>query len=343
VLQVSVQRLDDAFPSVEAMTLGVGAIEANVAAWPEIEEVALSREVPPMASTGYATGVSHPDDDPSNVQSIIRVDRYRGGAGFFDLYRLPILRGRTFEPGGPEGEIVIGARLAGLLWPEQDPLGQPLRIGRNGMGRVIGIAGETTLPTLERDLDRPEFYMPLGNESRTLFLNLRCRTACPGVDLMQSRLATVHPAIRTRPVSPSENRYLSFLHLPRALAEVGGLFTLVAVLTAAGGLFTVMTHAVGRRRREFGIRVALGASPSQMGRLVYREGLALVCAGTAMGIGGGWITARALAGLHYGVAPGDAVTWGGVVATIVLTSLAAGWRPARQAMRVDPVKLLREE
>jgi len=343
VLQVSVQRLDDAFPSVEAMTLGVGAIEANVAAWPEIEEVALSREVPPMTSTGYATGVSHPDDDPSNVQSIIRVDRYRVGAGFFDLYRLPILRGRTFEPGGPEGEIVIGARLAGLLWPEQDPLGQPLRIGRNGMGRVIGIAGETTLPTLERDLDRPEFYMPLGNESRTLFLNLRCRTACPGVDLMQSRLATVHPAIRTRPVSPSENRYLSFLHLPRALAEVGGLFTLVAVLTAAGGLFTVMTHAVGRRRREFGIRVALGASPSQMGRLVYREGLALVCAGTAVGIAGGWITARALAGLHYGVAPGDAVTWGGVVATIVLTSLAAGWRPARQAMRVDPVKLLREE
>lgn len=343
VLQVRVQHLDDAFSSMEAMALGVAAIEANVAAWPEIDGVALSREIPPMTSAAYTEVVRRREEsDPSNLEGV-RADRYRVAAGFFELYRIPILRGRTFEPGGPVSDIVVGERLAGLLWPGEHELGQSVRIGRNRFGRVVGIAGETSLPTLERDLDRPEFYTPLGNESRTLYLNLRCRTTCPGVDLMRSRLAEVHPAIAARAVSPSENKYLSFLQLPRALAEVGGLFTLVAVVTAAGGLFTVMTHAVGRRRREFGIRVALGASPGQMGRLVYREGLALVCAGTAIGIGGGWVTARALAGLHYGVAPGDAVTWGGVVATIVLTSLAAGWHPARQATRLDPVKLLREE
>jgi predicted permease len=343
VLQVSVQRLDDAFPSAEAMALGVAAVEANVKAWPEIESVALSREIPPLTSEAYTTLVRRADPGDLTDAEGVRADRYRIAGDFFDLYRIPILRGRTFEPGGPVSDIVVGERLAALLWPAEDALGQPLRIGRNGVGRVVGVVGETSLPTLQRELDRPELYMPLGNESRTLYLNLRCRTACPGTEVMRSRLADVHPAIVARAVAPSENTYLRFLDLPRALAEVGGLFTFVAILTAAGGLFTVMTQAAGRRRREFGIRVALGASPGQLGGLVYREGLALVCAGTVLGIGGGWITARALSGLHYGVTPGDAVTWGGVVATIVLTSLAAGWRPARQAMRLDPVKLLREE
>jgi ABC-type antimicrobial peptide transport system permease subunit len=117
----------------------------------------------------------------------------------------------------------------------------------------------------------------------------------------------------------------------------------VAVVTAAGGLFSVLTYAVGRRRREFGIRAALGASPGQVQRLVIRECVSIVAIGIAVGTVGGLLVAKSLGALLYGVTGADPTTWVGVVGTIGVTTIAAAWRPALQAMRVDPVKLLREE
>ena len=136
---------------------------------------------------------------------------------------------------------------------------------------------------------------------------------------------------------------LAHLRLPKATAQIGGLFAVVSVLTAAGGLFSLLTCAIGRRRREFGIRTALGASPRQMARLVFRHGLTVVGVGVFAGALGGWFVARSLASLHYGVSLDDPLIWSGVLGTIALVSIAASWRPALEAMRVDPVRLLREE
>jgi ABC-type antimicrobial peptide transport system permease subunit len=97
------------------------------------------------------------------------------------------------------------------------------------------------------------------------------------------------------------------------------------------------------RRREFGIRVALGASPGALRRLVVGDGFRLVGLGVVAGIAGGWLVARALATFQYGVSVADPLSWAAVVTTIGLTSLAASWRPARRAMRANPVTLLREE
>ena len=156
-------------------------------------------------------------------------------------------------------------------------------------------------------------------------------------------MAELHPAIVARPEGPSENEYQKQLRLPRAIAEVGGVFAIVSMLTAAGGLFSVMTYAVGRRRLEFGIRAALGASPGQIRRLVLRDGLGVAGAGVAAGLLGGWLVGRSLTAFHYGITAADPVTWVVVLGLMSLTSLLAAWRPARQAMRVDPVRLLREE
>ena len=115
------------------------------------------------------------------------------------------------------------------------------------------------------------------------------------------------------------------------------------MLTAAGGLFSLLTYVVGLRRREFGIRTALGASPRQMRRLVFRGAAAVVVPGVAAGALGGWFVARALAAFQYGVTTTDPAIWSGVLGTIALVSAVAAWRPALEAMRVDPVRLLREE
>ena len=136
--------------------------------------------------------------------------------------------------------------------------------------------------------------------------------------------------------------YLNHLRIPRAMAVLGALFTVVAVLTAAGGLFSVMSQTVARRRREFGIRSALGASPGHMRAAVYRDALMVAAMGIAVGAAGGWFVARALAAFQYGVSIADPSLWALVLGTIAITSFAAVWWPARQAARVDPVKLLRE-
>jgi ABC-type antimicrobial peptide transport system permease subunit len=115
------------------------------------------------------------------------------------------------------------------------------------------------------------------------------------------------------------------------------------VLAAAGGLFSVLSYAVSRRRREFGVRTALGASPRQIRRLVLRDGLVVALAGVAIGGAAAWSLARALASLQYGVTMTDPVSWSIVMTLLIVTTVAASWRPARAAAACDPILLLREE
>jgi ABC-type antimicrobial peptide transport system permease subunit len=140
-----------------------------------------------------------------------------------------------------------------------------------------------------------------------------------------------------------DEEYAEALARPRAAAALGIVFAVVALLAAAGGLFGVLSASVARRRREFGIRVALGIEPSRLSRLVLTDAAKLAAAGLAAGLFGAWMLARGLASLTYEVSPADPLSLAAVCATLALSILIASWRPALQASRVDPVSLLREE
>jgi predicted permease len=359
LLLVTVPGLEDAYRTREALALGQSAIRAQVETWPEVAVVALARDIPPTSYTSTVLVgppppiLQRPASDASQeemaahfraVQAVgTRTDEYQVDPAFFHLAGIRILRGRALRSGDSDRDAVISETLAAQIFSEGDPIGQSFTIGRTPGYRVVGVASEIRLPTLDRDLDRPELYLPLGTRSFSLRLSLRCRTECPDAATMDGRLKQVHPALGARLITSAENVYLAQLRLPRAVAEVGGLFAIVTVLVAAGGLFSVLTYAVGMRRREFGIRVALGASPGALRRLVVGDGFRLVGLGVVAGIAGGWLVARALATFQYGVSVADPLSWAAVVTTIGLTSLAASWRPARRAMRANPVTLLREE
>ena len=331
-------RRESLLHQVQAARGGVlGAIESAFAAAPGVHAVALSQELPPDTGGGRGNVRRAEHEDP------IQSDGYRVGPSFFGLYGIRILKGRAFQPGDTGAAVVIGERLAELLWPGEDPIGRPLVIGRDRGRRVIGVASEIRLPTLEASLDRPEFYTPIERHADDVYVSLRCDPSCPDESAIRSLAAAVHRSLGVRILASRENRYLEHLRLPRATAQVGGLFAVVAVVTAAGGLFSLLTYAVGRRRREFGIRTALGASPGQLARLVVRDGLAIAVVGLAAGTIGGWFVVQLLAAFQYGVTSHDPVIWTGVIVTIAIVSLAAAWRPALEAMRVDPVRLLREE
>ena len=137
--------------------------------------------------------------------------------------------------------------------------------------------------------------------------------------------------------------YREELARPRAAAALAATFAVIAVLAAAGGLFSVLSYAVGRRRREFGIRTALGASPRQIRGLVLRDGVRVAALGVGAGIAASAALARVISSLQYGVTGFDPVSWTLVLGLLVATTLIASWRPARAAARVDPVTLLRED
>jgi putative ABC transport system permease protein len=174
-------------------------------------------------------------------------------------------------------------------------------------------------------------------------VSVRCDPACPDSAVFRHLLAVRYPEVRVQAAGAIEGDYARELAWPRATAALAGAFAVIAVLAAAGGLFSVLSYTVGRRRREFGIRTALGASPTQIRRIVLRDGAHVAAAGLAIGAVFAAVLARALMSLQYGVTPGDPLSWAGVLALVGVTTLAAAWRPARAAARMDPVVLLREE
>ena len=208
---------------------------------------------------------------------------------------------------------------------------------------VVGVVREIHYPSLDASHDRPEFYEPLVNVPSNAMISIRCAGECPNEAVVRQQMVAAHPAITVVDVQPLARAYLEPLVRPRATAALGFVFAGTALLAAAGGLYSVLTYAVGRRRREFGIRSALGASPRQIQRVVLQDGAMVAAVGIAFGAVTAWAFARVLASLQYGVTLADPVTWVTVLLVLTSATVGASWRPARQAMRVDPASLLREE
>jgi predicted permease len=325
------------FPSGPGRVAITAALETAVKGLPGVDQVALSSGLPPGG------GGTHIYDDwlgdrPGAKPQTMKVQSYNVGPDFFALYGVPLLQGRTFEPGDAPDRAIVGERLAERLWPGESPVGRSFRFGKTTL-QVVGLAREINFPSLETSRDLPEFYRPfVFGASSYIFMNMSCHGRCPDEAVVRKQILATVPA-----VGMLSEAYREELARPRATAALGSAFAVIAVAAAAGGLFSVLSYAVGRRRREFGIRTALGASPKQIRALVYRDGAQVAAMGVALGIAASIALARAIASLEYGVSGFDPVSWVVVLGALAGTTMLACWRPARTAVRVDPISLLREE
>ncbi|MEO6222431.1 MAG: FtsX-like permease family protein, partial [Vicinamibacterales bacterium] len=340
VLAVWVDGLPASATDRASRTLAAQTIREAMRAIPAVRQVAFSFGAPPGGG-GLSFG-KWLSDLPGASELDQVVQRYQIGAGFFDLYGIPLLRGRTFRPDDPIDAVIVGERLAALLWPGLDPVGRSFRFSEETF-RVIGLAREIHSPAIDPRNDRPEFYQPFSTGGSRLTMSRRCEDACPDVAIIRSRIQQASPGSEVWRVDVLENAYLEQSARPRAAAALGIVFATIAILAAAGGLFAVLSYAVGRRGREFGIRMALGAKPADVRHLVFSDGLRIALAGLAFGGVASWWLARAIAAMTYGVPAGDASIWITVTAVVTVTTLLASWRPAARAGRVDPVTLLRED
>jgi putative ABC transport system permease protein len=326
-------------PSRRAVTT---AITDDLRRLPGVAQVAVSFGLPPRGGS-ITFGDDWRSDLPDAPKHDLIIESYYVAPDFFELYRIPILRGRTFQPGDTFSDVIIGERIAKLLWQDADPVGRSFTEGDTTM-RVVGVAREINHPSLDPRLDRPEFYRPMFTAERGyLMMSIRCHGVCPEPAAIRQRVITLSAAVEVYNIGPIDNAYVEQLAGPRAAAALGSVFAGIAVVAAAGGLFGVLSYAVGRRRREIGIRTALGASRAQIRTLIMRDGLLIVLLGIPLGCGAGWLLGRALSSLQYGVTGADPVTWATVIVTLVVTTLIAAWGPTETAAKIDPLTLLREE
>jgi putative ABC transport system permease protein len=318
----------------------VREIDEQIRRLPGVKQMAWSIGLPPR---GGRISWGDWQSDVSGARPVdMTVEIYSVGPDFFELYDIPVLRGGTFHATSREGHVLVGERFAKALWPDGAPLGRSFTFEQERF-EVVGVVREIHHPSPDPRIDRPEFYMLFSGVESGGSLNIRCEGTCPGVAAIRKRVREIHPELTVGEVYLLDDVYFEQLAQPRAAAALGFTFAAIAVLGAAAGLFSVLSYSVGRRKREFGIRSALGASSAQIQRAVLRDGLLVAVSGITLGVVASGFLARAMVSLQYGVTITDPLSWALVIGVIGLTTVLASWRPARNATRVSPALLLKDE
>jgi predicted permease len=271
--------------------------------------------------------------------------------GFFEALGSPLLAGRGFTPAEAEAPLaevaVIGRALAQRLWPGQDPLGRRLRLGGDSTWvRVVGVARDIQYEEFGEDAaaDRLQVHVPYGRE---LWRNvaLLVRGSHPGSVLAEPVQRTLRGvsadvpvyAVRTMAEVRSETTASQRLDV-----LVFGTFGTQALIMAGVGLFGLLAYTVAQRRREIGIRMALGARPGVIVRDVVAQAALLTATGLLLGMAGAWAVANGLRSALWGVT-GTLAPLALAVAVLLAAALLAALLPARRAARVDPMVALRAE
>ena len=264
-------------------------------------------------------------------------------ASYFSTMRIPLLAGRGFREDEPEGLAIINRKMAARLWPGEDALGKQFRDGDNPPVIVIGVVGDIHNGSLERE-PRMQFYLPLAADPWSDQFMIRTRIDPAAVlPLAQQTVWRLDPE---QPVSHSQimERLLESVTLDRRFGTglVAG-FAGAALFLATVGLFSIASLSMARRTREFGIRLALGATGTDLLRLELLRTLAIAFSGLACGVAASLALARTVAGFLYGVMAWNPEVYGAAMVVLMVPAFVAAWLPARRATRVDPMVALRYE
>ena len=272
---------------------------------------------------------------------------------YFTTMGIPVLKGRGFTAQDRDGAprvAVINDEFARLHFPNEDPIGTRIRMGRNSsiVREIVGVVGSVKHYSL-RDKAQAQMYEPFAQFPNTAMTFLLKTAVDPGSlsTAMRREIQAVDPDQPVANVTTLPDMMASSMALPRMQTMLIGGFAAIALLLAAVGLYGVMTYAVSQRTQEIGIRMALGARPGSVLRLVLGNALVLTGAGLVIGFAVALLLARSLSSvlepLLFQVSPQDVRTLSIVPVVLVVVAVIATLVPARRATRIDPIRALRTE
>jgi len=305
----------------------------------------------PMITTGLITGVEIPGQEVRSAR--------RGGVShrwvtpqYFGTLGIPVRRGRDVEDGDTGDRAwtaVVSASFVERYWPGQDPIGKTF-LHRGQTRTVVGVVGDVRVRGLERNSE-PQMYLPAPQAPDgfpAIFdpKDLVIRHSGQREALMSAVRQIVRTADPEQPISDvrtMDDVLARDTASRRAQLQVLGVLAAVAVLLSGVGIYGLLAYTVSQRSHEIGVRLALGADPSRVGRMIFADGMRLALFGIVPGVLGAYAAARGMSALLFGVAPSDPATFATGVAVALLMTFAGSLMPAVRAVRVSPMSVLRAD
>ena len=306
-------------------------LQSRLAALPGVRSVALA-DAPPLAGVHRPEQFEIPGrDHPAEADHRVVTPNY------FATLGIPIHQGRAFDA-ADKHRTVINESLARKYWPGEDPIGQPIRVHGESI-QIVGICGDTREVLLGDPA--PILYRPWRDEPEHA-QQVDIRSTSNPLALAQAVKGVVRD-LGGVVAQVTQGRQIidDLTWQQKQAAQVLGVFAGLALALAAVGLYSVISFAIGRRTREIGIRIAIGARRGDVARLVLRESVRPVLAGLALGLATALAMSRVVASLLYEVAPSDPLVLVSVAVAVAAAAMFSCLMPLRRALRVDPVVALR--
>ncbi|HET7306806.1 MAG TPA: ABC transporter permease [Gammaproteobacteria bacterium] len=345
VLMASLLVGEEDHAGTKALSNFYANLRQRVKTLPGVRQAAMARILPLSDDlsnrTFFIVGRALP---PSGKPPLARLNRV--SRGYFNAMGIPILRGRPFnanDAGKPTA--IIDAALAQKYFRNTDPLGRQITFGFNGGKKytIVGVVPPIKYVKLSDSAIMPTMYLD-GVPTRVATLVVQ--TALPPGPLvtpLKKTVAAVDPAVSVYDVRTMHEQLSASLRSKRMTMTLLLAFGGIALVLAIVGVYAVMSYAVGQRRAECGVRLALGALPEDLAWMVLKEGLKLLVIGLVVGLGLAVVFGYLLSAQLYGVAPFDPVTLIGSAVVLCIVTLAACWLPARRAAKLDPAVAVMEQ
>jgi putative ABC transport system permease protein len=335
------------------------ALLGGVEALPGAESAAVVSRAPLM--TGESSNGLLPEGKALDASNLINGELRVVSPGYLKTAGLPLKLGRNFTAQDTRETplaVLVNETLARTMWLGENPIGKRFACCEPGpKGRldpvwheIVGVVGDTRAWGLDQRV-LPEFYLPIAQMppaawdwiGRTMDIVIRTKGAPIPVNELREVVSKIAPGVPMYRVATMEQRVSSQLQQSHFDSFLLTIFAATALLLAAIGIYGVLSYTVAQRTRDIGIRMALGATQTNIARDVLSQGLVLTGLGAALGICGALAGARLIASMLYGVHPTDLATFLAVSLVLSVVALIASYLPARRASRVDPMVALRYE
>ena len=314
---------------------------------PGVQSVSLVRGLP-FSGNGGTSAIILPDREPPARGMEPEVMVNTAMPNYFETIGIPFIKGRLFGPQDQTNTptvLIINQTMARRFWPDQDPLGKQVKFVEDGTtGTVVGVVGDAKHYLLD-DEAKPQMYASYTQQPG-YFATVVIRTTVEPLALTESvrqalwKVDADQPMWKIRTVEFLVNRSVADRKFLMALM---GIFASLALVLTMIGLYGVISYLVNQRTQEIGIRMALGAQMGDILRMVLKQGMVLVLAGVALGLGASWLMTRLMSRLLYQVSATDPLTFGSIALLLIGVALLACYLPARRATKVDPLVALRYE